>query len=132
MDMTDEVATAIELKNPVSLLELFQVFSTYVGQAINPLSDDVREFRAAMASQLSQLRDEVVTQNTEIASLNVAFQLRQERLKDLETKVEGHQKVIGDMKSLVKTLKFIGATIGGSILLLIWGMITGQVQITMR
>lgn len=129
-------ATEVNVMKPVTLTELFQVFGTYISQAVMPLGEDLREFRTAMAIQLGHLRDEVATQTVEFAGLRIAFDLKQAdieaRVKSLEKDRDSHNDILKEVGSVMAVLKWIGLGLGGSILALIWGMLIGRVQVTFR
>lgn len=143
MGLEEEVEPTIKVLRPVTLTELFQTFGLYVSQAVGPLTDDLREFRAHMARQLTQLRDELVVQSVEIAGLNVAFKLKaaetqrrmtlmEERIGVVEDLTSNHEAMMKEIFVVIKILKWVGSAVGASILALIWGILTGRVQLVFR
>jgi len=83
-------------------------------RAIAPVAADITQLRAALVGPLSKI--------SELDQL-------QKRVLRLEKITQQHEELLREIRTVMKILKYLGTALGASILALIWGLITGQVQL---
>jgi chromosome segregation ATPase len=105
------VAVEAEIKN------LCQRYDGFEGR----MEEIFKDLRA----DLKELMRLYVCQQTLCATRGVINTQLQERAKDLEARM----KKLEDLYPAIKTIIWIGVIIGGSIIAMIWALITGQAEI---
>lgn len=125
---------AIETTNIVSVAELLRIFGNTVDRAIKPVFTDLQQLRATIAGPLSKMNDQLTKQTIELGKMCTLYRAERDqleaRVKVLETTTKQHEELLREIRTAMKILKWVGTGLGGSILALIWSIITGQVQVS--
>ena len=85
------------------------------------LADILAEMRAATSAVQGQAN----VRDVFCAARNSGFEVMVDRVQDHEERLDNVEKLMPALRVVI----WIGAALGGSVLVLIWSMITGQVQV---
>jgi hypothetical protein len=108
------VAVESEIKN---LCQRFDGFEVRMDKFVEDLRNDLKEYIRLYGSQ---------------QSLCVARGIITTQLENKEKDLEVRMKRLEELYPAIKAIIWIGAGIGGSIIVLIWSLITGQAQIIFK
>ena len=99
------------------------------------LADSFAQFRAELTRVLAEMREQGIQAMNATATMRLECVRRGEQSMQMNRLLAQHDdriKVVEGMAPVVRILSWIGAMLGGSIIALIWAMITGRAAVVFK